>query len=240
MNTPSRITLLGIILLFGAAGSHGQPAGSDPPLGVEIEAEVVSKYYWRGFNVTDDKPALQPGITLRHNPSGLWFNFWASLSLGNRPATRDTDEIDVTLALDRLLGETATLTAGVIFYRYPRLSTEENSTEEVFAGISFPEIPIQLRILYFQDFGLGDGGYFEVGGLHGIGDLSLAADLGIGASQYTGKKGFVDLVVGASYDVALGDSGFLSPFVRFAVVGDRDRNPDGTEFWFGVSVGWER
>jgi uncharacterized protein (TIGR02001 family) len=242
MKTQTRIALLGLVLLSPSAASHAQPTTNtdEPTIGVEVEADVVSTYYWRGFDVTDHEPALQPGFTLRHKPSGLWFNVWTCLALNNRQRSREADEIDLTLALDRPLGEPATLTLGFLHYRFPRVVPEENSTDELFAGIFFSELPLQPSIFYFHDFGLGDGGYLQVGGVHALGPLTLAADLGFSLAQYTDKKGFSDLVVGASYDIPVAGTGYLSPFVKFAVVDDRDRNPDRSEFWFGVAVGWER
>jgi hypothetical protein len=214
---------------------------SKQALSASAAADLVSTYYWRGFDITDHHPAFQPGFTLTHNPSGLWVNVWGSAALDERSWTRDVDEIDLTVGLDRSLSSAVDFSVGAIVYLYPRLEPAEDSTEEAYAGLSFPSLPLSPSATYYQDFNLGDGGYLLVGGSHSIGALTLSADSGFNFKQYTDKTGFTDLVLGASYDLYLGTSGtYLTPYVRFAVVDDKERNPDNAEVWFGLSLGWDQ
>lgn len=214
---------------------------ADAPVGVSATADLASTYYWRGFDLTDHNPALQPDLTLTHNPSGLFIDLWGSAALDDRSWTRDLDEIDLIVGLDHSLSSTVDVSAGAVFYFYPRLNPAEDSTEEAYAGLSFPSLPLSPSATYYQDFNLGDGGYLLVGGSHSIGALTLSADSGFNFKQYSDKTGFTDLVLGASYDINLGESGaYLTPYVRFAAVDDKERNPDSTEVWFGLSLGWDR
>lgn len=214
---------------------------ADPVWSLNATADVVSTYYWRGFDLTEHNPALQPSFTLTHNPSGLSVNLWGSTALDERSWTGDLDELDLTVGLDHSLGSAVDVNVGAIFYFYPRLEPSENSTEEAYAGLSFPSLPLSPSVSYFQDFDLGDGGYLLVGGTHSVGGLTLSADSGFNFKQYTERTGFTDLVLGASYYLYLGTSGaYLTPYVRFAVVDDKERNPDDTEFWFGIAVAWDR
>jgi uncharacterized protein (TIGR02001 family) len=227
------------LALTGTAAAEDPDA--DPALGISATADVVSTYYWRGFDLTDHEPAFQPGVTLTHNASGLSLNLWGSIALDDRSTTRDVDELDLTVGLDRSVGEALDVSLGAIFYFYPQLAPEEDSTEEIYAGLGFPSAPLSPTITYFQDLNLGDGGYLLIGGSHSVGALTLSADSGFSFKQYTDKTGFTELVLGASYDFVLGSSGaYLTPYVRFAAVDDKERNPDNTEFWFGLSLGWDR
>ena len=178
------LALFAIVLpLTGSLAAEDQDA--DPVLGLSATADVVSTYYWRGFDLTDHNPAFQPGFTLTHNPSGLSVNLWGSVALADRSSTRDVDELDLTVSLDRSLRDAVDVSVGAIFYFYPRLDPSEDSTEEIYAGLSFPSLPLAPTATYFQDFNLGDGGYLLIGGSHSIRALTLSVDSGFNFKQYT-------------------------------------------------------
>jgi hypothetical protein len=231
--------LMTLFVLTAALTAEDRDAAS--PFRVGAAADLVSTYYWRGFDLTDHNPALQPDLTVTHDPSGLFVDLWASAALDDRSWTRDADEIDLTVGLDHSVSSAVAVSVGAIFYFYPRLDPTEDWSEEAYVGVSFPGLPLGPSATYYQDFNLGDGGYLRIGGSHSIGALSLSADSGFNFRQYTNRTGFTDLVLGASYDITLGESGAsLTPYVRFAAVDDKQRNPDHTEAWFGLSLGWER
>ena len=232
--------LLAPILLLLSAGTYGEDKKEPDPISLGASGEVVSEYYWRGYDITDGRPAFQPNFDLSHGPSGLWFNFWGSFALADRTQTRETDELDLTVGIDRSVNSALDLTAGAVFYVYPRLDPNEDLTEELFLGFSLPSLPLTPAVVYFQDLSLGDGGYLQVGGSHSIRDLTLSLRSGFNFKQYTKKTGFTDLVLGAGYDIRLGAGGYLTPSVNFAVVDDKERNPDSSELWFGIRFGWDR
>jgi hypothetical protein len=232
--------LLALILLIMSAGTFGEDKNDPDPVGLGASGEVVSEFYWRGYDVTDGHPAFQPNFDLSHGSSGLWFNFWGNLPLSDRAQTRETDELDFTVGIDRSVNDALDITAGAIFYVFPRLEPDEDLTEELFVGFSLPSLPLTPTVIYFQDLSLGDGGYLQVGGTHSIHDLTLSLRSGFNFKQYTDKTGFTDLVLGAGYDISLGTGGYLTPSVNFAVVDDKERNPDSAELWFGIRFGWDR
>lgn len=209
-------------------------------LSVGGSVDLVSRYIWRGFDITDDRPVVQPGFTLAHNSSGLWLNVWSSQSIAARDLTRDADELDLTFGFDHDLNDHIAISLGSISYFYPRLSTNEDFTSEVYGGLTLTGLPLSPNLSYYHDFKLGDGGYWAVGGAHSFRDLTLSMDFGFNDGQYTEKSGFLDAVFGASYDIALGSGGYLTPYVRIAIIDDEARNPDNSEAWFGVAFGWER
>ncbi len=231
--------LLALILPMLSAGAFGEDQDDPGTVSVGVSADVVSDYYWRGFDVTDGHPAFQPNFDFSHNASGLWFNFWGSFPLSDRAQLRDTDELDFTVGLDRSLNDKLDITAGAVFYAFPRLDPSEDLTEEVFLGFSFSSLPLSPTTIYYQDLNLGDGGYLQVSGSQSIKNLTLSLQSGFNFKQYTEKTGFNDLIIGAGYDISLGTGGYLTPYVNFAVVDDKERNPDNTELWFGISFGWD-
>lgn len=235
------LLMLWLTLLPITARLAAEDKAADPPVGLNVAADLVSTYYWRGYDLTDHNPAIQPSLTLTHHPSGLSVNLWGSAALDARSRTRDADELDLTVNLDRSLNASVDVSLGAIFYFYPRLGPAEDSTEEVYAGLGFPSVPLRPTATYYQDVDLGDGGYLLISGSHSFGALTLSADSGFNFKQYTEKTGFSDLVLGASYDLYLGTSGaYLTPYAMFAAVADKERNSDDTEFWLGVSFGWDR
>lgn len=240
MKNRALLLLVLATLLSATRTASAEEEDSEPAFSINAAADITSTYYWRGYDLTDHEPAFQPSLTLTHNASGLSVNLWGSAAMDDGSWTRELDEIDLTVSLDRTLTEGVDVSVGTIVYFYPRLNEEEDSTEEVYAGLSFPSLPLSPSVTYFQDFDLGDGGYLLVGGSHSVGNVTLTADSGFNFEQYTEKTGFTDLVLGISYDLSLGTSGaYLTPFARFAAVNDKERNPDNAEFWFGFTLGWD-
>lgn len=234
-----KILIIGTVLLVSLHLASIQVAANDEPFTVGVSVDLTSTYYWRGFNVTDDHPAIQPTLAVRHNRSGLFFEFWSSHALSNRSDFAEADEYDFTLGWDFSLGSQAGLTLGAIAYVYPRLEREEDLSREFFAGLYLVDVPLNPSVTYYRDIDLGDGGYLELGASRCLGDLALGADLGFSFEQYTPRNGLSDVVLKAAYTIPIGAEGSIAPFVNLAVVNDSARNPDDTVFWFGVTLAWE-
>ena len=231
-------------ILGALAGSSLQPiAGQnsrDRPFELIATVEVSSKYYWRGFDVTGNNAILQPSLTFSHDPSGLWFDLWASASLTSREESRTEDEVDLTFGWDWEPAAVCGFVAGAQLYLYPSAAGGHNHTHEVFGGIEFPAWPLETTVIYYHDLDLGSGGYLENRGSHAFGRLTISGSLGLSFGQYTSKRGFSDVLLGASYAFELAGETTLSPYLKGALVGDRERNSSSSEFWFGLVLSWGR
>lgn len=79
-----------------ALPAMAQEAGAEPGWTVEWEAGVVSDYRFRGYSLSDERPAVQGGLTIS-TPSGLYAYGWASTideygaDLDGRGATVEID-----------------------------------------------------------------------------------------------------------------------------------------------------
>ena len=112
-----------------------------------MDVTWVSKYIWRGFDILDDKAALQPSVNVDLG-SGLSLNVWASLpgssKGGGRVGTVNLEEWNyiLTYAGTAFDGE-AYKTDYAINYRYydyPDQASWQDDKQEIVVGISMPDI----------------------------------------------------------------------------------------------------
>lgn len=103
----------------------GAPLADSASTGVELYAEVrlVSRYIWRGYDLSLGKPAVQPyaEVTL---PSGLGFNAFFTSALDSRS---EFDEAQLGVTYSRAVGAAWEVMAGYLRYLMPGTETEPNS-----------------------------------------------------------------------------------------------------------------
>ena len=68
--------------------------------GITFENVFVSRYIWRGFDLTDNKPCMQPSITFHDERTGLSLNFWNSTGI-DRDKTKGADEWDFSIGYSK-------------------------------------------------------------------------------------------------------------------------------------------
>lgn len=239
---------IGCLLLIGIINVHGLWAsddGAEPPVdegsspwAVDVVVEFSSKYFWRGFDVFPDSWVWHPELEIGHQPSGLWLNLWVAQAVQKRDEYGLGDELDLTLGWDRPLGKGVVAGIGGILYWYPRFDGEDERTRELFARCQFQDLPLSPEVAYFHDFDLGRGGYLQITGDRQLRDFELGFESGFTFKQYTSKSGLSHLALSLAYVREFGGGGWISPFVRGALIADEERNPDDATAWFGVSIGW--
>jgi len=88
---------------------------------VNLNADLVSRYIWRGLNV-NDQPNIQPAITFKL--SNLQFGFWGSYGLSHTNTTDEfhstSHEIDAWISYSFTIENYANVTAIVTDYYYPK------------------------------------------------------------------------------------------------------------------------
>lgn len=128
-------------------------------LSLDVNADVVSRYIWRGINV-NDQPNIQPAITLGY--SGFYLGIWGSYGLTHQnPADQyysTSQEIDTWVSYSVQLNNGMNIGAVVTDYYFPnggiRIGNFNNydnasgpGAHTIEAGINFtgPEIfPLSL------------------------------------------------------------------------------------------------
>ena len=109
----------------------------------ESSVTVASQYLFRGFDMTQEDPALQGDYIVSHE-SGFWFGAWASnYDFG----TEDGVEIDLIGGFDMPLTEDVTLGVGFTEYTY---TGEADSTTELYVSLSYS----QFSLTYYDDVDL--------------------------------------------------------------------------------------
>lgn len=92
-------------------------AGSPPgPLTLSGEVALVSDYRFRGLSLSDEKVALQPGLTLSHE-SGFYVSAWGS-NIQETAGGADI-ELDLLAGYATELPGGVQVDAGVVWYLYP-------------------------------------------------------------------------------------------------------------------------
>jgi len=120
---------------------------------------------WRGFDVLDNRAAIQPSITVDCN-SGFTVNVWSSWGISTRNVTNDMDELDFTITYGRDIGGIYHMEFGIINYNFPGLPGFPNNNSysiEFFTSIA-ASIPIfDPYISIYYNTNLGDGLYVQSG-----------------------------------------------------------------------------
>jgi len=145
------ILLSTVILLI----AMGLVQAQEDAVGVTLDATWVSKYLWRGFDLTDDKGAFQPSVDVDLFGSGFSINVWASYptsagdmnkSAANRAgASRvDTTEYDYTLAYDTVICEgeahETCVTARAMYYDFIDIHDEFGDAVEGGVQLAWPNL----------------------------------------------------------------------------------------------------
>ena len=83
------ILIAGILCSASSACADDNWAGK---LSLEAEIEYAQKYMWRGFDLQEDDPALQPSLTLYFGDTGFYAGIWGNIAFDEE--WHEWDEID--------------------------------------------------------------------------------------------------------------------------------------------------
>jgi hypothetical protein len=188
--------ICGLVVILGCTGSI---MAAENVLGVDITADFLGKYVWRGQNLNDD-PVFQPSFGI--NYGGLTASIWGNLDMtsytGNSGEFTEYDySLDYTTACPGLEG--IELNFGVI--NYDCVSLED--TTEVYYGAVF-DLPLSPAVTIYHDVDEVKGAYAEFSLTHTIekiAELSSEMPIGmetcvsLGWGSETFNKGYWDLPV---------------------------------------------
>jgi uncharacterized protein (TIGR02001 family) len=204
---------------------------------------LVSRYIFRGSDIVrNDRPAVQPSLTLNLGESGLWFNVWSAIALV------DTDfvELDFIMGYDKVLSKDITLSTGIGYFTFPSYPNypDKNSTSpEIYLGTAFSSLPLSPRLTAYYDFNLGDGFYLTL-------DLQKSFSLRgrilrptfllacTNQNENFGvDPGLSDICFGLSTDFFLKRL-TLTPSLNYVIVPNETINEEN-EIWAGLSINYD-
>ncbi len=224
MKTSKRMIKLVSAAICVAMFSAALPSSAQEMPEVEVYAEAVSKYVWRGMVLTDD-PVVQPGVTL--SMYGFSFDIWANMDLTdvNRPGKRyRVSEIDYTLSYGIEPTAGLGLEFGAILYTFP--GTGDASTTELYAEVGL-ELPLSPTLTVYRDIDEVKGWYASLEISHDF-ELSerLGMEIGAGIGWGDGKnndgyfgvdkQSLTDMSVSAGLSYALAEGLEATAFVSYS------------------------
>ena len=136
------ILLLAVILL----STGGLVQAQERKLTGTIDVTYLSKYVWRGYDIYDDKSAIQPSIDLDLYGTGFGMNIMGHRA--NSDGHEDGERWDYTLYYyNSLFGDEAYATnyrLSWVYYNYPDNDKKTYDLQEINAALSWPKIlPIE-------------------------------------------------------------------------------------------------
>jgi uncharacterized protein (TIGR02001 family) len=134
----------------GEIGPQGDPVMAPGPFEISGEVGLMSDYRFRGISRSDEDPAAQAGIMIRHQ-SGLYAGARGTSLGGNdpyrlrNPAFRDQGDVQVDLyaGYGHSLGGGFDMDAGLLYYTFAGGSGATDYAEP-YASLSYLIGPVQL------------------------------------------------------------------------------------------------
>lgn len=149
-------------LLVASAATTVLAEDAEKP-SADASVSILSKYVWRGYELSNDSIVIQPSITASY--MGFGFNLW-----GNLDTEQDMDlfgnddvnwnETDMTFSYDNSMGMVS-YSLGYIYYALDAA----DDTQEIYAGISLDTILAPTLTIY-RDFAKYPGWYATLGISH--------------------------------------------------------------------------
>lgn len=196
----------------------------------DLSVSALSKYVWRGFELSKDSIVLQPSMTVGYK--GFSANLWGNVDTDYyfSPATNMWNETDVTLAYDWAMGPVG-LTLGYIYYGLDGL----DDTQEVF-GRATLDTMLSPTLSVYRDFDHLPGWYITLGVSHSVPlsekiGLDLSAQVGyldaddassysefngVGVASTNAYSGFHDGLLSASLAIPVTEYISITPVVSYS------------------------
>ena len=131
--------LLAAVVLFCAIGIA---QAQDSALHGSVDFTYQSKYVWRGFDVYNDKSAMQPSLDLDLFGSGFGINMMGHRA--NSSGFEVAERWDYTLYYQNMICPDETYAMmyrlGWVYYNYPQGHAEDADLQEMHAVVSLPKM----------------------------------------------------------------------------------------------------
>jgi uncharacterized protein (TIGR02001 family) len=214
--------------------------------GFSFEFDFVSAFIWRGMDVYNNKPAIQPSVTYAFDDSGLSVNVWGSYVLTGNKDYREMSEVDITVNYDFRVSENISLSVGFINYGFwfmPDYTFKDGNTQEFYISAGLPRALLSPSVSIYYDINLGSGLYVEFSGGHSFAltdrvGLEFNASLGYNSKSFIDESGISDLNISASVPFSI-DNVRMTPSVHYTHVYLEPFYFDGIDkdkFWFSINL----
>jgi hypothetical protein len=156
------IAALGIVF-----GSLNVFADEEPKPTASADVSVLSKYVWRGYELSDGSAVIQPSLTVEYK--GCSMNMWGNLDTeldDGDPLTNDDsqfNETDLTLAYDTHMGG-FDVDVGYIYYGLDGI----DDAEEFYVRLSPSGCPLGPTLTVYREIADAQGWYINLGISHSI------------------------------------------------------------------------
>ena len=183
---------LGICMIAGTPAMV--LADEDKPT-ADLTVAALSKYVWRGFELSQDSVVLQPSMTVGYK--GFSANLWGNLDTDVHDTTSESSnwtETDFTLAYDKSFGPVG-VTVGYIYYG---LDSADDS-QEIFVSASLDTL-LSPTLTVYRDYDNYAGWYATLGISHSFpikDDISLDLGAQIGYLDVDDASTYGEVINGA-------------------------------------------
>ncbi len=226
-----------IVILILFEGAFNSWAEEDSPTASGSVA-FLSKYMWRGYELSDESIVVQPSMTLAYKGSA--FNIWGNLDTDPADDKAALDETDLTVSYDTSIGSFG-LGAGYIYYDLDGM----DDTQEFYLKASYDNFLTPTLIIY-KDISSLPGYYFSISLSHSFSLTDAVAFNLSGAFGYyisnddaiveagTNNKynGLQDGLLSASLSIPFTEYITVSPTISYAFA-----ISDQAEDSLGISTG---
>ncbi|MFA3783068.1 TorF family putative porin [Melioribacteraceae bacterium 4301-Me] len=211
---------------------------------LSVGTDLVSRYIWRGIDLGQNTPSLQPNIKFTF--SDFNFGFWGAYSLSN---PNGLNEIDIYTSYSLSLTKAGTLSLGFTDYTNPNSGTKigniHNHNDPEGPGAHFIElninyaapqdIPISLSFNYFLYNVANNPIYFQLNYTTAVSGVDLNLFLGGTPgdnSKYYGVSNFsiINLGFTASKSVKITES------FSFPLFGSIILNPSSENLFYVIGI----
>jgi hypothetical protein len=207
------------IILFGGAFNSWAEEESPTASG---SMSFLSKYMWRGYELSDESIVVQPSMTLAYK--GFAFNTWGNLDTDPADGGAALNETDLTVSYDTSKGPFG-LGAGFIYYG---LDSADDS-QELYVKASYATL-LTPTLMIYKDIKSFPGYYLNLGLFHSFSltdaiALSLSGAFGyyisndeevVEAGANDKYSGLQDGLLSASLSIPVSKCFTLSPTVSYA------------------------
>jgi len=147
-------TIAASLILAGTATSVLAEETEKPS--ADLSVDMLSKYVWRGYELSKDSIVIQPSMTVSYK--GFGFNLWGNLDTKQDVYLYGVDdanwnETDMTLSYDNSFGM-VNYSLGYIYYALD----SADDTQEIYASIGLDTLLSPTLTLY-RDFATYPGWY---------------------------------------------------------------------------------
>jgi hypothetical protein len=209
--TTTVIGLVAAALIFIAATNTVQ---AEDETSAEASVDILSKYVWRGYELSKDSLVIQPSMTMSYN--GFALNLWGNFDTDYYFTDSSTwNETDITLSYDSSY-EKLSYEAGWVYYA---LDDGIDDTQEIYAILSY-DVFLSPSLEFYYDIDDFSGTWYAALGISHTFEIAEKYELELGfQAGYVDEEGysaFHDGLASVSMTFPLNDYVYITPALHWS------------------------